>query len=123
MIIHQLTGAPYDAFLDKRIFQPLGMKATRHNDVRAIVPNRADGYDRSEDGRLYKPARIQWANINQSPSVPANAANGGLLSSLRDLVKWDAALTNGTILSPRQQDELWSPLLNLAVGLWALPPV
>jgi len=109
MIIHQLTGAPYDAFMHERIFRPLEMNATRHNDVRAIVPNRADGYDRSEAG-LYKPARIQWDNINRSPSVPANAANGGLLSSLRDLLKWDAALTRGQLLSPRQQDELWSPL-------------
>lgn len=111
MIIHQLTGAPYDLFLHERIFQPLGMSATRHNDVRALVPHRADGYDRTEDGNVYKPFRIQWNNINRSPSVPANAANGGLLSSLRDLLKWDAALTNGQILSQRQQDELWSPLL------------
>ena len=110
MIIHQLTGAPYDAFLRERIFQPLGMSATRHNDVRAIVPNRADGYHR-EDDRVYKPFRIQWNNINRSPSVPANAANGGLLSTLRDLIKWDAALTSGQILSQRRQDELWAPLI------------
>jgi CubicO group peptidase (beta-lactamase class C family) len=86
------------------------MSATRHNDVRAIVPNRADGYDRADDS-LYKPFRIQWNNINRSPSVPANGANGSLLSSLRDLIKWDTALTSGQILSHRQQDELWSPLI------------
>lgn len=43
--------------------------------------------------------------------MPANAANGGLFSTLRDLIKWDAALTNEVILSQRQQDELWSPLI------------
>lgn len=111
MIIHQLTGASYDAFLRQRIFQPLGMNATCHNDVRAIVPNRADGYHRTKDGKVYKPFRIQWNNINRSPNVPANAANGGLLSTLRDLIKWDAALTSGQILSQGQQDDLWSPLL------------
>ena len=110
MIIHQLTGAPYDAFLQERIFQPLGMSATRHNDVRAIVPNRAEGYD-WEHEQLRKAFRIEWNNINRSPTVPANAANGGLLSSLRDQIKWDAALTSRQILSQRQQDELWSPLV------------
>jgi len=110
MIIHQLTGAPYDTFLQERIFQPLGMSATRHNDWRAIVPNRAEGYER-ENGQLRKAFRIEWNNINRSPTVPANAANGGLLSNLRDLLKWDAALTTGQILAQRQQDELWSPLL------------
>jgi len=110
MIIHQLTSAPYDAFLQKHIFQPLGMNATRHNDVRAIVPNRAEGYEWETD-QLRKSFRIQWNNINRSPAVPANAANGGLLSTLCDLLKWDAALTNGQILSQSTQDQLWSPLL------------
>ena len=110
MIIHQLTGAPYDLFLQERIFQPLGMTATRHNDVRAIVANRAEGYEWEND-QLRKSFRIQWNNINRSPSVPANAANGGLLSSLRDMLRWDAALTNGRILSQARQDEVWSPLL------------
>ena len=75
MIIHQLTGAPYDTFLQQRIFQPLDMRATRHNDVRAIVPNRAEGYE-WENEQLRKSFRIQWNNINRSPTVPANAANG-----------------------------------------------
>ena len=110
MIIHQLTGAPYDTFLRQRIFQPLGMSATRHNDVRAIVANRAEGYE-WEDEQLRKSFRIQWNNINRSPSVPANAANGGLLSSLRDQIKWDAALASGQILSQTRQNELWSPLI------------
>lgn len=110
MIIHQLTSVPYDLFLRERIFQPLGMSATRHNDVGAVVSNRAEGYTWEND-QLHKSFRIQWNNINRSPSVPANAANGGLLSSLRDLIRWDAALTDGQVLSQRQQDELWSPLL------------
>ena len=110
MIIHQLTGAPYDSFLQERIFQPLGMSATRHNDVRAIVPNRAEGYEWANE-QLRKSFRIQWNNINRSPALPANAANGGLLSSLRDMIKWDAALTNGQILAQARQDELWSPLV------------
>jgi len=76
----------------------MGMSATRHNDWRAIVPNCAEGYDWEHD-QLRKAFRIEWNNINHSPTVPANAANGGLLSSLRDLLKWDAALTTGQILS------------------------
>jgi CubicO group peptidase (beta-lactamase class C family) len=96
MIIHQLTGAPYDTFLQERIFGPLGMTATRHNDVRAIVANRAAGY-LWENDQLRKSLRLQWKHINRSPAVPANAANGGLLSSLRDLIAWDAALTEGRV--------------------------
>ena len=39
-----------------------------------------------------------------------NARYGGLLSSLRDMLKWDAALSKGQILSQAKQDEVWSPI-------------
>ncbi len=32
MVIHCLAGVPYDAFLQERVFMPLGMAHTRHND-------------------------------------------------------------------------------------------
>jgi D-alanyl-D-alanine carboxypeptidase len=110
MIIHQLTGAPYDSFLHQRIFQPLGMTSTRHNAVREIVPHRAAGYEWA-DGRLCNSFRIQWNHINVGDDVPANGANGSLLSTLRDLIKWDAALTSEQILKRPSLDTWWSPVI------------
>jgi len=110
MLIHRLTGAPYDHFLQKRILKPLGMTSTRHNAVREIVPHRAAGYEWVE-GRLLNSFRIQWNHINVADDVPANGANGSLLSTLRDLIKWDAALSTEQILKQPSLDRLWSPII------------
>ena len=110
MLIHRLTGAPYDVFLQQHFFKPLGMTSTRHNDVCEIVPNRAEGYE-WEEGRLRKSQRIQWNHINVADDVPANGANGSLLSTLRDLIKWDAALDTEQIVKRSSMDTPWSPII------------
>jgi CubicO group peptidase (beta-lactamase class C family) len=108
MLIHRVAGVPYDQFLQERVFGPLGMTATRHNDVRAIVPHRAGGYE-WEDGCLLNAYRIAWNHMNVSPDVPANGANGSLLSSLADLIIWDAALRTGRILPQAVLERMWTP--------------
>ena len=82
MLIEKVSGKPYGEFMAERIFKPLGMTRTRANDLRAIVPNRAQGYE--WDGKELKNGEYV------SPSQPFAA--GMLLSSVNDLVKWDAAL-------------------------------
>ena len=117
MVIHQVTGTPYDVFLQERIFTPLGMTATQHNNVRAITPNRASGYDRHND-TLVNSYRIEWNHVNISPNVPANGANGSLLSTLTDILKWDAALSTDGILSRSVVDQMGTQVI-LTNGLSA----
>ncbi len=88
MIIERVSGRPYGDFLRERIFHPLGMAATRLNDLNEIVPNRAAGYV-LRNGGLY----------NGQPVSPTHTyAAGGLLSSVVDLAKWDAALYTERLL-------------------------
>ena len=109
MIIHQLTGAPYDTLLDERIFTPLGMHATRHNAVRAIVPHRASGYEWC-DGRLRNADRLPGRISILAVTYAANGANGSLLSTMPDLITWDAALRSERILQRSSAEQLWSPI-------------
>jgi len=57
MIIRKATGLSYGEFLQKRIFEPLGMSQTRIQDIDAIIPKRASGY-RLVDGKLV--GEILW---------------------------------------------------------------
>ena len=106
MLIHRVLGKPYDEFLQQRVFAPLGMVATHHNKMQEIVPNRAGGYEWEEE-RLFNSYRIPWNYVNLSPEVPSNGANGSLLSSLADLITWDAALRTGKILNRGVLDRMW----------------
>ena len=99
MIVEKLSGQPWDAFLQARIFTPLGMTTARMNNLSAVVANRAQGY--------------AWANGTLrngeyvSPTQPYAA--GALIVSVLDLVKWDAALAARALLSPASYQAMYTP--------------
>lgn len=93
LIVARVSGIPYRDFLQKRIFAPAGMD---HSIVyqKGIneISNRAFGHS-LENGK--------WAETDQS-STSATLGDGGIYSSLEDLVKWDGALQKHTLLSERE---------------------
>ena len=101
-LIRRVTGMSYGDFLRERIFAPLRMNATRVFTWKDIVPGRASGYD-LVDGA--------WKNAGtwMSLSVVASA-DGGLLTNVLDLAKWDAALYSDRVLKRSTRDAMWAPL-------------
>ncbi|MFL6445125.1 MAG: serine hydrolase domain-containing protein [Candidatus Sulfotelmatobacter sp.] len=99
ILIHRVSGEFYGDFLRQRIFQPLGMQATRIISEADIVPNRAAGY-RLVKGELK----------NQEWVAPAmnTTADGSLYFSIVDLSKWDAALYEGKLLKRSSFDLMWT---------------
>lgn len=99
MIIEKVSGKRYGEFLRERIFHPLGMNATTMQDLWKVTKNRAAGYT-LRNGEL---SHI-WYSVAQIELSPAY----GLLSTLRDLVKWDAALSGEKILKKSSLDVVLS---------------
>jgi CubicO group peptidase (beta-lactamase class C family) len=88
-VIERLSGRTWADFLAARIFRPLGMTASRANELTVIVPKRASGYHWSKGGL-----------INVPPISPSQKwAAGGVISSVKDLIIWDGALSSGKLLS------------------------
>jgi D-alanyl-D-alanine carboxypeptidase len=112
MLIERVTGETYETFLAERIFRPLGMTATRRNSRSDLIPRRAVGYVRDE-GVLQNASytSITWAY-----------AEGGIVSSARDLARWDAALSAEQLLPRKRLAEMWAPVDDLpAMGLgWTI---
>ena len=98
LIIEKASGKPYAEFLSERIFKPLGMTATRVNDPWEVVKGRVNAY--GWDNRLVAPLLI-----NPSQAV----GSGNLLSSVADLVKFDAALGSGKLLKKSTLEQMWMP--------------
>jgi CubicO group peptidase (beta-lactamase class C family) len=96
-IIRVVSGEPWDAFLQKRLFQPLAMTATRTTTME-MVPNRAGGY---------APANGKMSNA--APILPVRPS-GAFLSTVLDLAKWDAALSAGSLLSTATLNQTWTPV-------------
>jgi len=100
MIIRKVTGKAYGDFLRERIFEPLGMRDTRVNNLSEIVPRRAAGYKLGPDG---------WRNGEIIAPTVLAYGGGGLLSTVLDLVKWDAALDTEKILKKATLEQMWTP--------------
>ena len=99
MLIERLGGKPFKDFVSERLFQPLGMTATRLNDAHAIVPGRAAGYN-WHDGQLYNAEAVSPTQM---------WAAGGEISSAADLAKWMVALDTGATLGRQLLEEMWQP--------------
>ena len=76
------------------------MKATRNSDPKTLIPNRARGYG------------ISGANHENREPVTASAAfsQGALISSVLDMVKWDAGLNSEVLLKKQILEQMWAPV-------------
>ncbi len=101
ILVHKVSGKFYGDFLAERVFQPLGMNATRVISESDIVKNRAAGYTR-ESGKLQNQ---EWV----SPSLNTTA-DGSIYTTALDMAKWDAALGARRFLQPSSYEAMWSPV-------------
>lgn len=98
LMLEKVTGQSYGDLLQERIFTPLAMNATVMNHPRDIVLHRAAGYRLPNTQLINKPY--------YSPSVTYSA--GGQISSVEDMVKWEQALYNATLLKSSTLDMMWT---------------
>ena len=86
-IVARTSGVSIDDFMRTRLCEPIGMASTRYvTDLRQIVRNRALAYEKAGDAwRL----DIELDN--------ARGGGGALLSTPRDLLIWNDALTSGKL--------------------------
>jgi CubicO group peptidase (beta-lactamase class C family) len=83
LVVERVSGMAFADFLRQRIFAPLGMARTlAHVAGRDTVPERAYGY--TPDSGRFVPS-------DQSVTS-ATLGDGGVYTSVEDLVQWDAAL-------------------------------
>ena len=100
MIIERVSGESYWTFIDRRIFQPLGMTSTRGSDPKTIIPNRAKGYGRERGRTVNRDAVAESAAFSE----------GALISTVLDLARWDSSLYHPRILSQQSLDRMWTPV-------------
>lgn len=103
-IIEHLSGLSYDVFMQKHIFKPLGMKQTfayKVTDIRRIKNKRlAIGHVLNQQQFAYA---HEQAKYNFVFYLGDFYGDGSLVSTARDLAKWDAALTQCKLLPCAQQ--------------------
>jgi len=101
MVVEKVSGKPFGEFLHERIFAPLGMNNTvAYERGKNEVAHRAYGHSKTDTG---------WQEHDQS-TTSAVLGDGGVYTSLDDLVKWDAAVGKHTLLCAEQMRPAITPV-------------
>jgi len=100
MVIETVTGTTYESYLNERLFEPAKLTNTLYGGHAPIIPNRAEGYTAVRDG-------FQNADFI-SMTVPYSA--GALRSTVGDLLKFQKALWDGTLLRHESLRTMLTPV-------------
>ncbi len=98
-VIEKVSGMSYPAYMQKNIFEPLGMDDTfvyiaGQNDT---VPHLAEGY------------KYHWRIVTEA-YLNGTYGDKGIYSTARDLFKWDQGLYNETILPSDTLKKAFQPM-------------
>jgi CubicO group peptidase (beta-lactamase class C family) len=86
IIVSRVSGQPFATFSRERLFKPLGLTSTQwRDDFRRIVKGRAQAYMRPNSGQWQ--LEMPFENVH---------GNGGLLTTVSDLLTWTAMLEHPT---------------------------
>lgn len=91
MVIEKVTGEPYATYLQHDLFTPLGLARTSYCPSHPADTTFAAGY--AVESTTVKPATYL------SMTHPFSA--GALCSSVRDIVRWQRALSSGRVVNAR----------------------
>ena len=99
LVVEAVSGMPFARFLETRIFRPLGMSGSvAFEEGVSTAPNRAYGHSRDSTG---------WRRTDQS-NTSAVLGDGGVYTSVEDMVKWSRALDRHRLVSAATQQLAWT---------------
>src|SRR5213592_2067369 len=110
-IIEQLTGDPYQSYIYKNLWTPLGIThsyfgATPYH----LADQRSNNYDVVRDSAGRESVVANGRDFDPGITIP----NGGWNAPLGDVARWVAFLTGATgsvtVLARATLDEMWRPL-------------
>ncbi len=107
LIIERVSGQAYEEYLYENLWKPAHMEQTGYSRPKFDTALIATGYHR--DDRVWgKPIEKAW---NGNAPFWHLKGNGGILSTIGDLYKWNTALRSDKILSKEAEEKLYHPKL------------
>jgi CubicO group peptidase (beta-lactamase class C family) len=100
-VVEGAAGEPFLAVMERRVFQPLGLRSIVAEHVDSLIPFRAHYYDRGQRGAL-----------RNAPFVDNSYkwAGGGFISNTEDLVRFGSALLQPGFLDAKTLTTLFTPM-------------
>ena len=101
LIVEKASGMSYEDYVEKKMFQPLGMTRSMYCTKSDNIPRRAYGHGLRNGVKPF---------VRVNPIVHTGTyAAGALCSTAEDMITWLQALHGGKALSPRSYKEMITP--------------
>ncbi|WP_132066324.1 serine hydrolase domain-containing protein, partial [Aquimarina spinulae] len=100
-IIEKISGQSYSEFITQNIFIPAKMNNTQMRFWDDVVENRALGYLKSISGK--------YTNTIYTNSSPQS--DGGILSTVKDMLKFDQALYTSLLINENSKKKLFTNVI------------
>jgi serine beta-lactamase-like protein LACTB, mitochondrial len=92
------SGMKFDEYVRENITKPASMFRLQVDDVYTLIPNRAQGYQKSQSGQLRNSGLA-----DTSYKIPG----GGFISTVEDLAKFAIAMQTGGLVKKETLDKMW----------------
>jgi CubicO group peptidase (beta-lactamase class C family) len=99
LIIEKASGMTYEDYVEKKIFEPLGMTRSMYCNNSENIPRRAFGYGMRNGISRRVPAIVHTGTY----------AAGAICSTAEDMITWLQALHGGKVLPPRSSTDMITP--------------
>lgn len=99
MVIERAAGMRWADFIQRRIFDPLGMRSASLLDRRRVLTGRVATYE------LQRDTLVNWRRDWQH-ELPAFF---GVWSTLEDLLTWDQSLRRAALVPAAALEQMWTP--------------
>ena len=101
-VIERVTGRSFPDYMHERVFQPLGMTATRFYSPRELIANRGTPYHVAADGAVTHGDYIadqfsRWGDM-------------GIISTGPDMARWVVAMDSVTLLTQQEWQQMRTPV-------------
>jgi CubicO group peptidase (beta-lactamase class C family) len=107
IILEQVSGLDYEAYLEKYLFEPIGIKQIGYHYPTKANENIAIGY---QDGKLWGTHPQHFREAGGGPYWNLKG-NGGLEVSLNEMYIWANAITNHTVLRASSIQKMFTPYI------------
>ncbi|MBE9061521.1 serine hydrolase [cf. Phormidesmis sp. LEGE 11477] len=103
-IVETVSGQSFGAFMQARIFEPLGMTHTDVLRASYVSSNLAIGYEPTARNQKLEAIDVNYAALHRV--MPMFQGAGSITSNALDMANWAIALQKGQLLTPESQAQM-----------------
>ncbi len=99
LLVEKLTGVPFETYVRRHIFEPLGMKDSAWTQPKDRLSRLAAMYEKDADGRLQRASEEEQRSLNFDPARKLTMGGAGIASTADDYMRFARMLLNGGSLN------------------------